>query len=93
MPSPGRDARTSCGRCPSVRVAPSLRPHSLRHSAANPTTHCDPSHIPVPLCPAIASPQNDLHELWALLNYIMPDVFDSSDSFDEWFSLDCKSTP
>jgi SWI/SNF-related matrix-associated actin-dependent regulator of chromatin subfamily A member 5 len=32
--------------------------------------------------------QNDLHELWALLNYIMPDVFDSSDSFDEWFSMD-----
>lgn len=35
-------------------------------------------------------PQNDLHELWALLNYIMPDVFDSSDTFDEWFSMDGK---
>ena len=27
--------------------------------------------------------QNDLHELWALLNYIMPDVFSNSKVFDE----------
>jgi hypothetical protein len=31
--------------------------------------------------------QNDLRELWALLNFIMPDVFDSSETFDEWFNL------
>ncbi len=29
--------------------------------------------------------QNNLHELWALLNFILPDVFGESDVFDEWF--------
>jgi len=30
--------------------------------------------------------QNNLHELWALLNFLMPDVFGSSDDFDSWFT-------
>lgn len=30
--------------------------------------------------------QNNLHELWALLNFLMPDVFGDSSAFDEWFS-------
>lgn len=30
--------------------------------------------------------QNNLHELWALLNFILPDVFGDSDAFDQWFS-------
>ncbi|KAI8344263.1 SNF2 family N-terminal domain-containing protein [Chlamydoabsidia padenii] len=29
--------------------------------------------------------QNNLHELWALLNFLLPDVFSSADVFDEWF--------
>jgi SNF2 family DNA or RNA helicase len=29
--------------------------------------------------------QNNLHELWALLNFIMPDVFGSDEEFDKWF--------
>lgn len=29
--------------------------------------------------------QNNLHELWALLNFLLPDIFSSSDQFDEWF--------
>ncbi|KAG5462107.1 MAG: SNF2 family N-terminal domain-containing protein, partial [Olpidium bornovanus] len=29
--------------------------------------------------------QNNLHELWALLNYLLPDVFSSSEAFDSWF--------
>ncbi|CAK9291495.1 unnamed protein product [Gordionus sp. m RMFG-2023] len=29
--------------------------------------------------------QNNLHELWALLNFLLPDVFDSSEDFDSWF--------
>jgi len=32
--------------------------------------------------------QNNLHELWALLNFLLPDVFASSEQFDEWFNLD-----
>ena len=32
--------------------------------------------------------QNNLQELWALLNFLLPDVFSSSDTFDDWFSLD-----
>jgi SWI/SNF-related matrix-associated actin-dependent regulator of chromatin subfamily A member 5 len=31
--------------------------------------------------------QNNLHELWALLNYILPEVFASADEFDQWFKL------
>ncbi|KAI8851348.1 SNF2 family N-terminal domain-containing protein [Chytridium lagenaria] len=30
--------------------------------------------------------QNNLPELWALLNFILPKVFNSIQSFDEWFS-------
>ena len=29
--------------------------------------------------------QNNLHELWALLNFLMPDVFQSADLFDSYF--------
>jgi len=28
-----------------------------------------------------------LHELWSLLNFLLPEVFASSDDFDEWFDL------
>ncbi|KAJ3383930.1 hypothetical protein HDU92_003874 [Lobulomyces angularis] len=31
--------------------------------------------------------QNNLHELWALLNFLLPDVFGSSEDFDSWFLL------
>lgn len=30
--------------------------------------------------------QNNLHELWALLNFLLPDVFNSAEDFDEWFN-------
>ena len=29
--------------------------------------------------------QNNLHELWALLNFLLPDLFDDSEDFDAWF--------
>ncbi|KAL6073870.1 ISWI chromatin-remodeling complex ATPase CHR11 [Balamuthia mandrillaris] len=31
--------------------------------------------------------QNNLHELWALLNFLLPDVFGSAEDFDSWFNL------
>lgn len=31
--------------------------------------------------------QNNLHELWALLNFLLPDIFGDADQFDAWFSL------
>mmetsp|Transcript_22804 Transcript_22804/g.58023 ORF Transcript_22804/g.58023 Transcript_22804/m.58023 type:complete len:1052 (-) Transcript_22804:484-3639(-) len=31
--------------------------------------------------------QNNLHELWALLNFLLPEVFHSAEKFEEWFSL------
>ncbi|OMJ71951.1 hypothetical protein SteCoe_29714 [Stentor coeruleus] len=31
--------------------------------------------------------QNNLHELWSLLNFLLPDLFASSSDFDEWFNL------
>jgi SWI/SNF-related matrix-associated actin-dependent regulator of chromatin subfamily A member 5 len=30
--------------------------------------------------------QNDMHELWALLNFLLPDVFESCEMFDNAFS-------
>ncbi|KAK9839162.1 hypothetical protein WJX74_010778 [Apatococcus lobatus] len=32
--------------------------------------------------------QNNLDELWSLLNFILPDMFDSSASFAEWFACE-----
>lgn len=29
--------------------------------------------------------QNNLKELWSLLNFLLPEIFDSSDLFDNWF--------
>jgi superfamily II DNA or RNA helicase len=34
--------------------------------------------------------QNNLHELWALLNFLLPDIFSSADQWREWFDLDDK---
>ena len=34
--------------------------------------------------------QNNLHELWALLNFLLPDIFGSAEVFDSWFSLDAE---
>ncbi len=34
--------------------------------------------------------QNNLHELWALLNFLLPDVFGSADDFDSWFNIEEK---
>ena len=28
--------------------------------------------------------QNKLHELWSLLNFLMPEIFSSAETFDEW---------
>jgi SWI/SNF-related matrix-associated actin-dependent regulator of chromatin subfamily A member 5 len=36
--------------------------------------------------------QNNLHELWSLLNYLLPEVFSSSTDFDEWFNLGGSET-
>jgi SNF2 family DNA or RNA helicase len=30
--------------------------------------------------------QNNLAELWSLLNFLLPQIFKSADSFDEWFA-------
>ena len=36
--------------------------------------------------------QNNLHELWALLNFLLPEVFSSADKFDEWFNMSNKDS-
>lgn len=30
--------------------------------------------------------QNSLQELWSLLNFILPNIFNSSQNFEEWFN-------
>lgn len=32
--------------------------------------------------------QNNLHELWVLLNYLLPDIFANAKDFDTWFDSD-----
>jgi hypothetical protein len=34
--------------------------------------------------------QNNMQELWALLNFILPNIFNSGDNFDDWFSKPFK---
>lgn len=36
--------------------------------------------------------QNKLPELWALLNFVLPTIFKSSDSFDQWFNQPFSGT-
>ena len=36
--------------------------------------------------------QNNLHELWALLNFLLPDIFADSEKFDELFDLQIVDT-
>jgi SWI/SNF-related matrix-associated actin-dependent regulator of chromatin subfamily A member 5 len=35
--------------------------------------------------------QNNLRELWALLNFLLPDIFGDAEQFDEWFSMSDES--
>jgi len=35
--------------------------------------------------------QNSLHELWALLNFLLPDVFGSAEDFDSWFTFESNA--
>ena len=34
--------------------------------------------------------QNNLHELWAMLNFLLPDIFSEADTFDEWLNLEVR---
>jgi SWI/SNF-related matrix-associated actin-dependent regulator of chromatin subfamily A member 5 len=43
------------------------------------------SHV---VCSSRTPLQNNLHELWALLNFLLPDIFSSAEQFDEWFDLE-----
>eukprot|EP00906_Rhabdomonas_costata_P016132 RCo023151 len=31
--------------------------------------------------------QNNLHELWALLNFLLPELFENAEDFDRWFDV------
>jgi ATP-dependent DNA helicase len=33
--------------------------------------------------------QNNLAELWSLLNFILPDIFGDLDAFQEWYVVFC----
>lgn len=35
--------------------------------------------------------QNNLEELWALLNFLLPNIFNSSDDFSQWFNKPFES--
>ncbi|XLU70518.1 hypothetical protein S245_029571, partial [Arachis hypogaea] len=35
---------------------------------------------------------NNLHELWALLNFLLPKIFSSAETFDEWFQISGPET-
>jgi len=35
--------------------------------------------------------QNNLHELWSLLNFLLPELFASSELFDSWFEMNATA--
>ena len=35
--------------------------------------------------------QNNLEELWALLNFLLPNIFNSSEDFSQWFNKPFES--
>uniref|UniRef100_A0A5B6YW13 Putative chromatin-remodeling complex ATPase chain isoform X1 n=1 Tax=Davidia involucrata TaxID=16924 RepID=A0A5B6YW13_DAVIN len=35
--------------------------------------------------------QNNLHELWSLLNFLLPEIFSSAETFDEWFQISAEN--
>lgn len=35
--------------------------------------------------------QNNLHDLWSLLNFLFPEIFSSAETFDEWFQISGQS--
>ena len=35
--------------------------------------------------------QNSLRELWSLLNFLLPTIFNSSDNFEDWFNKPFES--
>ena len=37
---------------------------------------------------SLDSQEKNLHELWALLNFLMPEVFGSQETFDQLFNLE-----
>ncbi|KAK9086561.1 hypothetical protein Syun_028955 [Stephania yunnanensis] len=38
-------------------------------------------------CHAPCFLNNNLHELWSLLNFLLPEIFSSAETFDEWFQI------
>jgi ATP-dependent DNA helicase len=40
------------------------------------------------LCVWLCRQQNNLRELWSLLNFLMPDIFDDLKQFERWFEFD-----
>ncbi|KAG6331467.1 hypothetical protein ID866_7620 [Astraeus odoratus] len=42
---------------------------------------------PLHVCNLMFKYLNNLAELWSLLNFILPDIFDDLDTFQEWFNL------
>lgn len=46
------------------------------------------ARLPIPTYPPAGTPlQNNLAELWSLLNVIMPDIFSSMSDFESWFDF------
>lgn len=43
-------------------------------------------------CLTVEHQQNNIPELWALLNFVLPKVFNSPKSFDEWFNAPFAGT-
>ena len=63
---------------------------SLREHRYRTTVSCFLPNIALSRTLAFTETLLSVHELWALLNFLVPDVFASSEQFDEWFNLDIE---
>jgi hypothetical protein len=98
LPAASRTRTRGCRRCAAQlrhckatlpraepRPSPPRRPHA--HSLARPLQVVRQLKTNYRLLITGTPLQNNLHELWALLNFLLPEIFSSAEKFEEWFSM------
>ena len=64
----------------------------IRECECTPAPQTVRKRCPSAACTAGTPLQNNLHELWALLNFLLPEIFSSAEKFDEWFNVQDKDS-
>lgn len=65
------------------KLSITLRQYSSKHRLLLTGT---PLQVRPLVKPSLITAQNDLGELWSLLNFLLPTIFNSMDNFENWFN-------